>query len=171
MIEEQIILLDKIYTISETFLDLEKYDLAIEALDYIISKGFNSKIYIDSQINKLYALTKIANDKDQDFIKINNSYLDVIEEVGQNSFSVLLLSNYAHFKAFYLWIRRAKLILEDAMNIAGVDQVDLAECKIQYADVLLLSDKIWDALLYYSQVENDFKKILLDTKQNLKERK
>ena len=35
--------LDKIYSISETLLDLEKYDLAIEALDYIISKGFNSK--------------------------------------------------------------------------------------------------------------------------------
>ena len=33
----------------------------------------------------------------------------------------------------------------------------MAECKIQYADILLLSDKIWDALLYYSQVENDFK--------------
>ena len=164
--------LDKIYTISETFLDLEKYDLAIEALDYIISKGFNSKIYIDSQINKLYALTKIANDKDQDFIKINNSYLDVIEEVGQNSFSVLLLSNYAHFKAFYLYeLEEAKLILEDAMNIAGVDQVDLAECKIQYADVLLLSDKIWDALLYYSQVENDFKENPIGHKAKFKRAK
>ena len=52
--------LDKIYTISETFLDLEKYDLAIEALDYIISKGFNSKIYIDSQINKYYVYGVVA---------------------------------------------------------------------------------------------------------------
>ena len=124
----------------------------------LYQRGLIQNLCFDSQINNLYALTKIANDKDQDFIKINNSYLDVIEEVGQNSFSVLLLSNYAHFKAFYLYeLEEAKLILEDAMNIAGVDQVDLAECKIQYADVLLLSDKNMDALLYYSQVENDFK--------------
>ena len=43
------------------------------------------------------------------------------------------------------------------MQIPSIELVDLAECKIQYADILLLSDKIWDALLYYSQVENDFK--------------
>ena len=34
-------------------------------------------------------------------------------------------------KRFIYELEEAKLILEDAMNIAGVNQVDLAECKIK----------------------------------------
>ena len=150
--------IDKIYNISETLLDLKKYKLAIKGLDYIISKGFNSELYINSYINKLYAKTKISNNKKEELKEINNEYLTVIDEVGKNSYSVLLLSNYAHFKAFYLdELNEAKILLEEVMLIPLINAEDLAECKIQYADILLLSDKIWDALLYYSQVENDFK--------------
>ena len=150
--------LDKIYNISETLLDLEKYKLAIKGLDYIISRGFNSELYINSYINKLYAKTKISNYKPVELKEINDEYSAVIDEVGKHSYSVLLLSNYAHFKAFYLdELNEAKILLEEVMQIPSIELVDLAECKIQYADILLLSDKIWDALLYYSQVENDFK--------------
>ena len=150
--------LDKIYNISETLLDLEKYKLAIKGLDYIISRGFNSELYINSYINKLYAKTKISNYKPVELKEINDEYSAVIDEVGKHSYSVLLLSNYAHFKAFYLdELNEAKILLEEVMLIPLINAEDLAECKIQYADVLLLSDKIWDALLYYSQVENDFK--------------
>ena len=164
--------IDKVYTISETLLDLEKYELAIEALDYIISKGFNSELYINAHINKLFALTKTLDKKEIDLEKINNSYLEVLNEVGKNSFSVLLMANYAHFKAFYLdELNEARVILEQAMNISGIDKQDLAECKIQYADILLLSEKIWDALLYYSQVENDFKESPIGHKAKFKRAK
>ena len=164
--------IDKVYTISETLLDLEKYELAIEALDYIISKGFNSELYINAHINKLFALTKTLDKKEIDLAKINNSYLEVLNEVGKNSFSVLLMANYAHFKAFYLdELNEARVILEQAMNISGIDKQDLAECKIQYADILLLSEKIWDALLYYSQVENDFKESPIGHKAKFKRAK
>ena len=150
--------LDKIYNISETLLDLEKYKLAIKGLDYIISRGFNSELYINSYINKLYAKIKVSNYKPLELKEINDEYSAVIDEVGKHSYSVLLLSNYAHFKAFYLdELNEAKILLEEVMQIPSIELVDLAECKIQYADILLLSDKIWDALLYYSQVENDFK--------------
>jgi tetratricopeptide (TPR) repeat protein len=148
--------LNKIYEIAEAFLDLEKHNLAIEAFDYIISKGFKSRLYIDANINRLYALTKRIRDKDLG--SIDKQYLDVIDEVGKNSYSILLLSNYAHFKAFFLDdLNAATSILEEAMKISGVELLDLAECKIQYADIMLLSGNVWDALLYYSQVEKDFK--------------
>ena len=164
--------LDKIYNISETFLDLEKYQLAIEALEYIISKGFTSELYIKSYINKLYARTKIIKNKDEDLKKINTEYLEVIAELGKHSHSVLLLSNYAHFTAFYLdELSEAKTILEETMRITPIDPLDLAECKIQYADVLLLSGKIWDALLYYSQVESDYKESPLGHKAKFKRAK
>lgn len=150
--------LSKIFEITEKLLDLEKFKLAIEGLDYIISKGFNSELYITSHINKLYAETKILNNKNEDLESINSKYNSVINEVGKNSYSILLLSNYAHFKAFYMKnLEDAKIILEDAMKITNADPTEIAECKIQYADIMLLSGNIWDALLFYSQVEKDFK--------------
>lgn len=150
--------LSKIFEITEKLLDLEKFKLAIEGLDYIISKGFNSELYITSYINKLYAETKILNNKNEDLEPINSKYNSVINEVGKNSYSILLLSNYAHFKAFYMKnLEDAKIILEDAMKIINADPTEIAECKIQYADIMLLSGNIWDALLFYSQVEKDFK--------------
>ena len=150
--------LSKIFEITEKLLDLEKFKLAIEGLDYIISKGFNSELYITSHINKLYAETKILNNKNEDLEPINSKYNSVINEVGKNSYSILLLSNYAHFKAFYMKnLEDAKIILEDAMKITNADPTEIAECKIQYADIMLLSGNIWDALLFYSQVEKDFK--------------
>ena len=150
--------LSKIFEITEKLLDLEKFKLAIEGLDYIISKGFNSELYITSHINKLYAETKILNNNNEDLEPINSKYNSVINEVGKNSYSILLLSNYAHFKAFYMKnLEDAKIILEDAMKITNADPNEIAECKIQYADIMLLSGNIWDALLFYSQVEKDFK--------------
>lgn len=150
--------LSKIFEITEKLLDLEKFKLAIEGLDYIISKGFNSELYITSHINKLYAETKILNNNNEDLEPINSKYNSVINEVGKNSYSILLLSNYAHFKAFYMKnLEDAKIILEDAMKITNADPTEIAECKIQYADIMLLSGNIWDALLFYSQVEKDFK--------------
>jgi len=150
--------LAKIFDITEKLLDLEKFKLAIEGLDYIISKGFNSELYITSYINKLFAETKIVKNKNEDLEPINEKYNSVINEVGKNSYSILLLSNYAHFKAFYMKnLEEAKVILEDAMKIVNADPIDIAECKIQYADIMLLSGNIWDALLFYSQVEKDFK--------------
>ena len=150
--------LSKIFEITEKLLDLEKFKLAIEGLDYIISKGFNSELYITSHINKLFAETKILNNNNEDLEPINSKYNSVINEVGKNSYSILLLSNYAHFKAFYMKnLEDAKIILEDAMKITNADPTEIAECKIQYADIMLLSGNIWDALLFYSQVEKDFK--------------
>ena len=164
--------LNSIYDIGETFLDLGRYNLAIEAFEYIIEKGFDSNLYIDSQINKLYALTNSMEDKTKDMKFINDKYIEVIDEVGKNRYSILLLSNYAHFKAFFLNdLQSAIVILEEAMDITIIDRLDLAECKIQYADIMLLSGNIWDALLFYSQVEKDFKEHPIGHKAKFKRAK
>jgi len=78
--------------------------------------------------------------------------------LGKTRNTILLLSNYAHFKAFYQHdLQKAAEILDEAMLIPHLYKTDLAECKLEYADIMLLQDKVWTALLYYSQVEKDFK--------------
>ena len=147
-----------VYSLAETFLDKEYFELADKAYDYVIAKGDKNHLFIDANINKLYALTKATSIKNEDISIIDKQYERIINDLGKKRNTVLLLSNYAHFKAFYLHdLLAAEILLNDAMRISGIDNYDLAECKMEYADVLLLQGNIWESMLYYSQVEKDFK--------------
>lgn len=149
---------DGVYDLGETFLDKKQYQLAVEAYDYILQKGKNNFLFVDANINKLYALTKSLTNQQKEVNILDEVYQQVISDLGKDRNTVLLLSNYAHFKAFYLHdLLAAKQILTDAMDIPQIDKTDLAECKLEYADVMLLTGNIWESLLYYSQVEKDFK--------------
>tara|TARA_B110000238_G_scaffold96600_1_gene105354 strand:- start:3550 stop:5367 length:1818 start_codon:yes stop_codon:yes gene_type:complete len=147
-----------VFDLAETFLDKQYYDLAIDAYEYVIEKGENNFLFIKANINRLYAKTKILNSTNQDLNVLDDEYKKLISLLGETRNTVLLLSNYAHFKAFYLHdLLSAEAILLSAMDVVGIDEYDLAECKLEYADVQLLLGNIWESLLYYSQVEKDFK--------------
>lgn len=147
-----------VYSLAESLLDKKHYNLAVNAYDYVVQKGKTNYLFVDANINKLYALTKKISEQQQQVIVLDKSYQQVITDLGKNKNTVLLLSNYAHFKAFYLHdLVAAEQLLLEAMNIGGINKTDLAECKLEYADVQLLQGNIWESLLYYSQVEKDFK--------------
>ena len=147
-----------VYDLAESFLDKEYFDLSIEAYDYVISKGKQNYLYLDANINRLYALSKKTNNDDSNLTELDNAYQSLIDDLGFNRGTVILLSNYAHFQAFYNHdLVKAETLLIDAMKIPGIEEYDLGECKLEYADVQLLLGNVWESLLYYSQVEKDFK--------------
>ena len=149
---------EDVYDLGESFLDKKKYQLAVEAYDYVLEKGKNNFLFIEANINKLYALTKSLSEQQKQVSELDNIYQQVITDLGKNRNTVLLLSNYAHFKAFYLHdLVSAEQMLIEAMAIPQISNTDLAECKLEYADVMLLRGNIWESLLFYSQVEKDFK--------------
>jgi len=149
---------EDVYDLGESFLDKKEYQLAVEAYDYVLEKGKNNFLFIEANINKLYALTKSLSEQQKQISELDNIYQQVITDIGKNRNTVLLLSNYAHFKAFYLHdLASAEQILIEAMAIPQISNTDLAECKLEYADVMLLVGNIWESLLFYSQVEKDFK--------------
>ncbi len=150
--------LEKIFDLGDSFLDKEYYQLAIDAYDYVIQRVTDQDVIIHANINKLYAQTKLLLDNDQDINELDNAYKEIINQLGEKYNTVILLSNYAHFKAFYLNdLVAAENILIRTMGISGITDIDLAECKLEYADIQLLLGNIWESLLYYSQVEKDFK--------------
>ena len=150
----------RVFEMANIFLDNSYYNLAIDAFDYLIKKGEENTYYIDAHINKLYAYNQMLEKGGdaKDLEELDKLYLEIIVELGRNRNTILLLSNYAHFKAFYQHnLQKAAEILDEAMLIPHLQKTDLAECKLEYADIMLLSNKVWTALLYYSQVEKDFK--------------
>ena len=149
---------EQVYDLAESFLDKKEYQLAVEAYDYVLEKGKRNHLFVNANINKLYALTKSLSEQQKELNVLDATYVEVISDLGKNRNTVLLLSNYAHFKAFYLHdLSSAEQILNEAMALPQISNTDLAECKLEYADVMLLVGNIWESLLYYSQVEKDFK--------------
>ena len=163
---------ESVYDIGDLLLDNELYDLAINAFDYLINKGPSNHLYIESNINKLYALTKKAVKEKSNLTLISNKYEEAINQLGIDQNTALLLSNYAHFLAFYKHdLLAAEEILQKAISIPAIGPRELAECKIEYADILLLSGKIWESLLFYTQVEKDFKQDVIGHEAKLRRAK
>ncbi len=147
-----------VFDLAENFLDEDNFDLAEKAYNYIISKGESTYYYVDANINMLFALNKKSSKDINSLKELDLKYAQTMSLLGQNKHTIKLMTNYAHFKAFYLdnLIDAEELLLK-AMSINNIDKFELAECKMEYADILMLQGKQWQSMLYYAQLEKDFK--------------
>jgi tetratricopeptide (TPR) repeat protein len=48
-------------------------------------------------------------------------------------------------------------LLEEIISMPGIADEFKAECKLELGDILILKNEVWDAALYYGQVDKDFK--------------
>ena len=54
---------EEVYDLGESFLDKKEYQLAVEAYDYVLGKGKRNHLFVNANINRLYALTKSLIEK------------------------------------------------------------------------------------------------------------
>lgn len=136
------------------------YDVAIEALDYVIAKGNESPQY-DNAFNKILDIKyqKISNTfpvKKQELTSLENDYRHFVEEKGLGACSTNMVLNYASLLAFYLdKPQEATALMEEAIKNSNRDAKQLNEYKVKLADILLYMNNVWDATLLYSQVDKD----------------
>jgi tetratricopeptide (TPR) repeat protein len=103
-------------------------------------------------------ITQNRNYASEELTSTLNDYQATLNRVGKNRSSIRLISEFAHIQAYYAnQTLEAKNLLEEALKIPGITQIQEAELKMQLADILVLRDDIWEASLYYMQVDKDFK--------------
>jgi len=95
---------EEVFDLAELFLDKEYFELAQKAYNYVIAKGKKNPLFVEANINKLYALTKNLSNSNENVSFLDDAYKQTISDLGKNKNTVLLISNYAHFKAFYFMI-------------------------------------------------------------------
>lgn len=151
-----------LFEFAELCAGVQEYEIAEKTLALILKKGEDNYFYrksrialLDIKFEKLHQDGRKAEQKElQSLVK---EYEKSIAVLGKNSETIVLMHNLAQIKAFYLHdIEGAIALLEEAVSYTGNPSV-LAESKLALADVYLISGKIWDASLLYSQVEKDFK--------------
>ncbi len=158
---------EKIYDFGQLCTSNKKYDLAIEAFEYCISK-FEPQDYsfLASKRAILETLQlKIfsnANYTMSDLINLKNRCLSTINETNSAEDNFFILQGLAHLEGFYLYnTDTAEIIYNQLINYPGINSKQQNKVKIELADIYMLNNEIWDASLLYMQVEKKFKHDIL----------
>ena len=154
----------------------KEYDLAIEAYEYVLTKGRKSAYYAICKKEVL----KVMNDKitstatytQQDLTNLEAKYYEALTDLGRTQKTIGVLRDLALLQAFYIHnIDTAIYNLNRAIATPAIKPQDKAECKLILGDLLLIKGEVWDAALLYAQVDKDFKYDQLGERAKLKNAK
>ena len=154
-----------------------EYDVAIKGYKYVVEtypNGFHSSQARLNMMGCLYDKITTSTYTEQDLLDLEAKFEELLspEQMGRNSITVPIMLQLAHIEAFYLHNRtKAVNILEEAISIPRISQTNLGQCKIELGDVHVMSGNVWDASLYYMQVEKTFKEDVLGHEAKFKNAK
>lgn len=138
----------------------QKYQLASDALKEILNYGVDHPHYIQALESKLkfdlFQLSVNTSVTDEEINDLNASFEDYFTQYPANNTNLEPQQHLAKFVSQYKNNNeRAIRILEEAIAYKG-SLKETAACKLLLADLLLINNRIWDALLYYNQIDKDF---------------
>jgi outer membrane protein assembly factor BamD (BamD/ComL family) len=152
----------RLMDLAKLALQNENYDVAVKSYQYVIEKGSSNYFYTSARMDLLDALYQKVIFKNLytpvDLAELEKNYLVTINELGKSANTAPLLKKFAHLQAFYLdKPTEAITLLEETIALPKITPTVQAECKLELADILLMTGDIWEASLRYSQVEKAFK--------------
>ncbi len=149
---------------------------AFKCYEYVVSLGRNDANYIQARLGavetRFEQLLEQPEPTTDDLLDLDQRFGSTLEELGLNKNTVQLLRDRARLNAYHLY-RHAEAIayLESGIALPAVDPSTKAQLKLDIGDVHLLMGDIWEASLYYSQVDLDFKYDILGHEARLRNAK
>ena len=143
--------------IASLFQEEKKYMQANKVYNYIISKNKKDKLFYQAHAQKINLA--FISDNQQLIKEVRENYDNYELDFPLNKITVNFYSAYAKFQALHKndYESSEKIFLK-ILNLDNIkDEVDVAEAKLNYSDILVYNGRIWEALIYYSQVEKKFK--------------
>ena len=154
--------------IASLFQEEKKYMQANKVYNYIISKNKKDKLFYQAHAQKINLA--FVSDNQQLIKEVRENYDNYELDFPLNKITVNFYSAYAKFQALHKndYESSEKIFLK-ILNLDNIkDEVDVAEAKLNYSDILVYNGRIWEALIYYSQVEKKFKENPIGHKAKLK---
>jgi len=139
---------------------------AKEILTFVLDNTKDLDILIQS--HSYLIEMKIDHALEKDYPAITAELDALIKEFGVSPYTLSLLKLQANFTAFHLnEPEKAKEILKNAMEMP-INRNQLAEVKMELADILLFEEKFNQALIYYSQIDEDMGGDIIGQEASLK---
>lgn len=155
-----------IVNLAELALDEDEDEIATEILDFILenTQDVDLQIYAHQFLMQL----QIKKTKEADYTDINFKFESLLKQYGISPFTISLQRLQAEFVAFKMKNPEGgKVILQRAMELP-LNKFQSAETKMELADILLFEEKFNQALLFYSQIQDDLKNDVLGHEASLK---
>ena len=153
---------DRIINLGLLSQENKDYETAIKCYQYVIGKGADGYYYVNAKMELVNVLTKKItssnNYTETDLGELERNYLSTLSELGKTAATSPLIRGLANLQTFYLHQpEKAIDLLNEVLTLPGMSAHDVAQTKIELADVYLFTNEIWDASLLYSQVEKAYK--------------
>jgi tetratricopeptide (TPR) repeat protein len=141
-------------------------EVAKEILTFVIQNTNDLDLLIQS--HSFLMEMKINHAQPADFQVITTELDALIKQFGVSPYTLSLLKQQANFSAFNLnEPEKGKAILKSVLEMP-LNRYQLAEVKMELADILLFEEKFNQALIYYSQIESDMNGDVIGQEANLK---
>lgn len=153
---------ERVLELAETCVQNSDYQTARNAYRYIIDLGNSNPNYYRAYSSLLNVrFREIVYEKAYNQSDITNAvseYREALRVIGWNRNAIRLAQELAEIEAYYgNDAVGAGQLLDSCLAMPGLTDMQRAEIKMKLADVLVLQDDIWQASLYYMQVDKDFK--------------
>ncbi len=141
-------------------------EAAKEILGFVLenTKDLDLKIKSNAYLMEM----KIKKATPQDYPLIRQELDALLKQFGESPFTLSLLKLKAHFVTFNLKdADSGKSILKNVLDMP-INREQIAEIKMELADILLFEEKFNQALIFYSQIESDGNNSPIGQEANLK---
>lgn len=158
--------LSNIVNLAQLAIEEDNHEVAKEILGFVLE---NTKD-LDLRIKANFYLMQMRIDKatEKDFASINTELIGLLNEYEIRPISLSLQLIQAHFVAFNLKNPEGgKAIIKKALELE-LNVYERAQAKMELADILLFEEKFNQALLYYSQIEENLKNDVVAHEASLK---
>ena len=141
-------------------------DSATEILSFVLENTKDLELLIQS--HSYLIEMKIDHATEKEYPAITAELESLIKEFGVSPYTLSLLKLEADFNAFHLNnSEKAKAILKSSMEMP-INRYQLAEVKMELADIYLFEEKFNQALIYYSQIDEDMNGDVVGQEASLK---
>ena len=156
----------KIYELASICSKNKAFDIALECYKYIQNIGPSSNYYIDAQLSSIRVKKELLEASfdatNQDWTNLEKEYRELLTELGKTSQTILLIRDLAEIQAFRTRdVELASNTIKEVLDIAKAHPEDIAKCKLMQADIQLMKNEVWDAIISYSQVIKAYKNEVL----------
>jgi tetratricopeptide (TPR) repeat protein len=147
--------LSNIVNLGQLATEEDNPEAAIEILGFVLENTKDLELLV--QAHSYLIKIKMDSAKEKDFAAINTELSDLLKQYEISPFTLSLQLIQAHFVAFNLRKpEEGKTIIKKALDLQ-LNDYELAQAKMELADILLYEEKFNQALLYYTQIEDDLK--------------
>ena len=151
-----------VYDFGNICVENKDFRTARKSFKHIVEIGETSSYFMRAQ-NALLNVSFLEVTTRRDFSQaeldgIILDYTTTLDKHGKNRMSLPIILELAHIEAFYANKGQdAIALLDEALLIPSLTDIEKGEVKMKLADIHVLHGDIWEASLFYMQVDKDFK--------------